>query len=190
MNPDSPPALGRRRFLALLCSPALLALARPFTALAGDDAAAGPVSGGAAWIEACAALGKVRAQSLATLAGDLLPANALLNADALQHLDAAEAGRIGTALKVDARVPDWHNQQLDVLNEKSGAMWQDVPADKRKAFLDSLFAVRDPALNADDAAQLDALKEYVLRVRDDLEIVFWQFPAVTQRVTELADVQK
>jgi hypothetical protein len=187
------PALGleRRRFLALLLSPALLALARPISALAGDDPAQPfPKPGTSTWADACSALGKVRTQSLATLAADLLPPGALLTGEALQRLDSAEAARMGTVLAVDARIPDWHNQQLDVLNEKAGAMWQDVPPEKRKAFLDALFAARDTALNADDTAVLDNLKEYVVRVRDDLEIAFWHFPALAQRVTELADAPK
>jgi hypothetical protein len=190
MNSGDVPALDRRRFLALLLSPALLALARPLSCLAGDDEKApAPKAGASAWNDPCSALGKVRTQSLAVLAADLLPPTALLAGEELQRLDTAEAARMGVVLSVDPRVPEWHIQQLDVLNEKAGAMWQDVPAEKRTAFLDKLFAARDPGLSADDAAAYDTLKDYVVRVRDDLEIAFWQFPALAQRVTELADAR-
>ncbi len=181
----------RRRFLALLLSPALLAAVSPLRALAEDDGKSPQLAGSSPWLDACAPLGKVRAQTLAALAADLLPPAALKLDDAtLAQLAAAEAARIGGTLSADPRFAPWHIQQLDALTEKTKAMWQDLPAEKRNAWLTQLFAAPDPAATADDSAAHTALQNYLLRLRSDLEVAFWELPPLALRVIELSDVKR
>ena len=183
--------LDRRRFLALLLSPALLAVVSPLKCLAEDDGVKPVPTPLTSWIDACAPLGKVRAQTLAALAADLLPTGALKLDDAtLQKLAAAEAARIGAVLSNDGRFSPWYIQQLDALTEKTGAMWQDLPAEKRSAWLEKFFAAPDAAATADESAAHTALQTFLVRLRSDLEVAFWEFPPVAQRVVELAGARK
>jgi len=180
----------RRRFLTLLLSPALLAVVSPLRAMAEDDGKSHPPTTGSPWLDACAPLGKIRAQTLAALAADLLPPAALkLDDVTLAKLAAAEATRIGGTLN-DPRFAPWHIQQLDALTEKTKTMWQDLPAEKRTTWLTQFFAAPDPAATADESAAHTALQNYLLRLRSDLEVAFWELPPVTQRVVELSDVKK
>ena len=191
MNGGAVSGIERRRFLALLLSPALLALANPLRALAEDDNKTPQLPGGSPWLDACAPLGKVRAQTLAALAADLLPPAALkLNDATLAQLAAAEAARIGGTLSADPRYAPWHIQQLDALTEKTKTMWQDLPAEKRAVWLKQFFAAPDPALTADDSAIHTALQDYLLRLRSDLEVAFWELPPLALRVIELSDVKR
>jgi hypothetical protein len=128
------------------------------------------------FLHALSTLPENDARSLATLAADLLPVEALrLTPAAIANLRRAEAETLQTHL--EDGLPPQFKAALQELEHKSGTSWHLASRQQRSQILSD--ALRDPV---GDPYPATPLRDFLLGFRNALETVFWRHPAVHERV--------
>jgi hypothetical protein len=177
MNPAAPSDptrnLTRRSFL-LLAGVVGYAVYRQFS----HPSAAPPVNydPDQEFLHALRSLPETDARSLATLAADLLPVEALrLTPAAIANLRRAEAETLQPHLE-DGLSPQFKSA-LQELEHKAGTSWHLANPQQRSQILSDVL--RDPV---GDPYAATPLRDFLLGFRNALESVFWRHPTVHERV--------
>jgi hypothetical protein len=118
---------------------------------------------------------------------DLVPPDVLpISPDSLRVLPEAQARATAKEWEEDAEMLAWHRDSLDLLAQIAVGPWEKLPDARRAECLDLFFrAAYGPVDKLPEGASegdVFALCDYVWALRDGLEEVFWQQPAVVSHL--------
>jgi hypothetical protein len=140
-----------------------------------------------AWAQTRMLLSPEQVSALAQLAWDLVPPDVLpISPESLRVLPEAQARATAKEWEEDAEMLAWHRDSLDLLAQIAGGPWEKLSDARRAECLDLFFrAAYGPVDKLPEGASegdVFALCDYVWALRDGLEEVFWQQPAVVSHL--------